>query len=182
MRGAGSFEPDYPERLPYASMAVTMKNNVKALLVLAKVEHGELHWVSGDRGVLVTRNGRVTKTVGLAGNLLGTSFLDNDFFEDGRFPSHETAKARRVIDLSPGGHYGLVLEAKLVRCNKESVQIYKRVYDTWRFEERCVVPALSWEFVNTYWLDEQGVMWKSRQYLTPDVGAIDIEVTKRYAL
>lgn len=176
--GASSFDPDYPDKLPYASMAVSIKNNRKALLVLSKVDQGDLHWMSADRGVLVTRNGRLIRTVGMPENLVGTEFLGADFFEDAGSPGNSTSPRKRLIDIAPGNRFGMVVEATLVRGPKEIVRINKRQYETVRLVENCVVPQLSWEFQNVYWMDDQGVIWRSIQHTVPGSPAIEMEVTK----
>ena len=175
---ASSFDPDYPDKLPYASMAVSIKNSRKALLVLAKVDQGELHWMSADRGVFVTRNGRLVRTVGMPENLVGTEFLGADFFEEPGVPSASSSPKKRLIDIAPGNRFGMVVEATLSRGPKEVIRISKRQYETVRLVEKCLVPQLSWEFQNVYWMDGQGMVWKSVQHTVPGASAIEMEVTK----
>jgi len=175
---ASAFDPDYPDKLPYASMAVSIKNNRRALVVLAKAEQGELHWMSADRGVLVTRNGRLVRTVGLPENLVRTDFLGADFFEEGGLPGNGPLARKRLIDIAPGNRFGMVVEATLTRGPRERITIHKRQYDTVRLDEKCVVPHLSWEFSNTYWVDGQGMVWRSVQHTAPGAPAIEMEVTK----
>ncbi|HJW25822.1 MAG TPA: YjbF family lipoprotein [Rhodocyclaceae bacterium] len=175
---ASSFDPDYPDKLPYASMAVSIRNSRKALLVLAKVDQGELHWMSADRGVFVTRNGRLVRTVGMPENLVGTEFLGVDFFEERGVPSASSSSRKRLIDIAPGNRFGMVVEASLSHGPKEVVRINKRQYETVRLVETCVVPQLSWEFQNTYWMDGQGMIWKSIQHTVQGAPAIEMEVTK----
>jgi hypothetical protein len=175
---ASSFDPDYPDKLPYASIAVSIKNNRKALLVLSKVDQGELHWMSADRGVLVTRNGRLIRTVGMPENLAGTEFIGADFFEEAGSLDGFASPRKRLIDISPGNRFGMVVEASLVRGPKEIVTINKRQYETVRLVEKCVVPQLSWEFQNVYWMDDLGMIWRSIQHTVPGSPAIEMEVTK----
>lgn len=175
---ASSFDPDYPDKLPYASMAVSIKNSRKALLVLAKVDQGELHWISADRGVFVTRNGRLVRTVGMPENLVGTEFLGADFFEESGVPGATAFPRKRLIDIAPGNRFGMVVEASLSLGPKDMVRINKRQYETVRLVETCVVPQLSWEFQNVYWVDGRGMVWKSVQHTVPGAPAIEIEVTK----
>lgn len=175
---ASAFDPDYPDKLPYASMAVSIKNNRKALLVLAKVDQEDLHWMSADRGVFVTRNGRLVRTVGMPENLVGTQFLGADFFEEGGVPGGAALSRKRLIDIAPGNRFGMVVEATLSRGPREIVRINKRQYETVRLVESCMVPQLSWVFQNVYWMDDQGMIWKSIQHTVPGAPAIEMEVTK----
>lgn len=179
-RNADAFDADYAENLSFASIAVSVKNSRKALLVLARAEQDQLHWMSSDRGVLVTRDGRLVKTVGLPENLVGTEFLSPDFFEAGRLSAQGELSAKRLIDVAPGNRYGLLVEAKLVRNQAEGIRIGKRTYDTVRFTEHCFAPQISWKFTNSYWLDGQGTIWRSSQYATPGAGPMEIEITKPF--
>lgn len=177
---AAAFDPDYPDKLPYASVAVSMKNARRALLVLAKAEADELHWVSSDRGVLVTRNGRLVRTVGLPENLARTDFVGGDFFENDALPRSDPSSARRMVDLLPGNRYGMVVESTLVRAQEERIRIGRHEHDTVRFAEHCVAPQLSWEFTNAYWIDGRGMIWRSIQHVTPGLGPVEIEITKPF--
>lgn len=178
--GASAFDPDYPDRLPYASITVTMKNLRRALLVLAKAENGELHWMSSDRGVLVTRNGRLVRTVGLPENLVHTDFLEADFFDGWSGGQRTAASAKRLIDLAPGNRFGLLAEARIESEGREKVYIHTRTYDTIRFAEHCVVPQLSWKYTNIYWVGDTGVMWRSLQYVAPGLAPIQIDINKPF--
>lgn len=178
--GASAFNPDYPDKLPYASITVSIKNLQRALLVLGKAEHGELHWMSSDRGVLVTRNGRLVRTVGLPENLLRTDFLEPDLFDSESGVQEKARLTKRLIDIAPGNRFGMLVEARLERETKETVQIHTRTHDTVRFTEHCEVKQLSWKFTNTYWLGNDGIVWRSLQYISPGLGPIQIEVNKPF--
>lgn len=172
-----AFDPGYPEQLPYASIAVSIKNMNKALLILGKIEGDDLHWVSADRSVLVTRHGRLVKTVGLNENLIKTDFPAADFFENWS-ADKKSSTAARIVDLTPGNRYGVKIESSLKAMNRETIGIGNKTYQTTRFDEHCVAPLLSWEFTNSYWADDHGTVWRSRQHTTPASPVITIEVTK----
>ena len=78
--GNGSaFDPDYPDKLPHASIAVRQKGRQRSLLILGRVSGDELHWVSADRGILITRHGRLIRTVGFTDDLGKTDFVKPDY-------------------------------------------------------------------------------------------------------
>ena len=71
--------PDLPltrdgiSKLPYASMVARVGRGPQAVLILARVEGEDQHWISGaDRSVLVLRGGRIVKTFGFPENLKDT--------------------------------------------------------------------------------------------------------------
>lgn len=174
-----SFDPGYPDQLPYASIAVSMKGMPKALLVLGKAEGEEMHWLSGDKGVLVTRFGRLIRTVGLPENITKTDFASPDFFENFPEARHDVSLSR-VIDLSPGHRYGIKVDASLKNLGKETITIGTKMRETTHFAEFCYAPLLSWRHTNNYWVGENGQVWRSIQQVSPSGQPITIELTKPF--
>ncbi len=176
-----AFDPSYPDKLPYASIAVSRKGLERSLLVLGKAEGDELHWISADRGVLVTRHGRLIKTVGFTENLLKTDFSGDDYFASLSISDWEKKTSyRRIIDLSPGNRYGITIESTLELAGSETIQIGSHSYETTRLREHNVAQSLGWQYTNTYWLDAQGKIWRSEQTFAPGMPPLTIEVTKPY--
>jgi hypothetical protein len=175
-----AFDASYSEQLPYASVTAYQKgSNQVALLILGKVEGEDLHWISSDRGVLVTRHGRLIRTVGFSENLMKTDFIGHDFF-DGRNPASTVniLTGTRIIDLSPGNRYGIKIEARIKIGLNEKIQIGNRIYDTIRVSEDCFASSLQWRYTNTYWQDSNGRIWRSLQYFAPEAQPLIIEITK----
>lgn len=179
-----AFDADYPEQLPYASITASQKgSNQKALLILGKIEGDDLHWISADRGVLVTRHGRLIRTVGFRENLTKTNFIDSDFFEGEKIaPSQKTITKTRIVDLSPGNRYGITVEARIEQGVDEKVQIGSHSYDTTIISEHCFAPTLQWKYTSTYWQDHTGRIWRSIQHFAPEAPPLIIEVTKPYQM
>ena len=167
-----SFDPDYPDRLPYASIAVKTGNSPKALLVLGKSEADELHWQSADKALLVTQNGILVRTAGFRENLIRTTHIDSTKLSSG--------KRQRIIDLSPSRHYGVRIDLELVATRTEEIQIGHRTYITSRYSEYGTSKLLRWNFVNEYWQDESGFIWRSTQYFHPQHPPLTIEITKPF--
>ena len=65
--------------LPYATITAKIGRAPRTLLVLAYVDGFDLHWHSGDKAAIVTRHGRVVKTVGLPENLRICLFSSNAY-------------------------------------------------------------------------------------------------------
>lgn len=174
-----AFDPAYAESLPYASIGVNFKNASRALLVLGKADGDERQWISADRSVLVTRNGRLVKTVGLRENLTDTRFSGADFFEN--WSSERTpTKIERIVDLMPGYRYGVLVSSSFKAIGQETITIGSRSHRTTRFEESGSAPLLSWTFTNNYWADDEGHVWRSIQQYSPASPTLTIEVIKPY--
>ena len=176
---ASSFAPDYPEKLPYASMAVRFPNLPRALLVLGKAEGGELHWYSADRGVLVTRYGRLVRSAGFAENLVRTEFSGKDFLEPGGLLMPDDRLQRR-IDLQGGARYGIAVNSSLRLGGEADVVVGQRSLRLLLVEEHCQVPTLNWSFVNKFWVDQNRFVWRSEQQIAPEFPMVQTEVMKPY--
>ncbi|ROU02965.1 YjbF family lipoprotein [Histidinibacterium lentulum] len=62
---------------------------------------------------------------------------------------------------------------RVERAGTERITIYERSYNTEKYEETCRRGAQT--FTNTYWIGAGGVVWKSRQLISPPVGYLDSE-------
>ncbi|MEN9479159.1 MAG: hypothetical protein RLZZ298_554 [Pseudomonadota bacterium] len=179
--GNGSaFEPDYPDKLPYATIAVRQKGRPRSLLILGRVSGDELQWVSADRGMLITRHGRLIRTVGFTDNLNKTDFVNSDYFDGTAQPALKTEPANRLIDLSPGNRYGIKIESSLEKIGLETIEIGKHRYETTRYDETCFSSLIGWKYTNSFWVDSQGRIWRSTQHFTPKADPLTIELTKHY--
>lgn len=173
-----AFDPAYVSTLPYASLAVSQANAARALLVLAKVEGEDLHWVSADRSVLVTRHGRLVQTVGLIQDLQHSRFVDPDFF--GRTGLEGAGEVRRrQLDLMPGHRYAVMVTSEVAEVGREVLETLAGPLKTVVWRERCRAPQLDWSFENLFWVDEvAGQVWRSRQHVAPGGQLLDIQVMK----
>lgn len=173
------FDPEYPDQIPYASMAVRLPNIDRALVILGKAENKNLHWYSADRGILVTRYGRLINTVGFQEDLRATQFIAADFLEPGQ--PYEHGKAfQRLIDLVPLNRYGIPVTSTLLVGAQSDYLVGKRQLRLRLLEEHAHAEVLNWRFVNRFWVDEAGFVWRSEQHTAPGVAPFLIEVMKPY--
>ena len=173
-----AFDPAYAAELPYASIAVSQRNAARSLLVLAKIEGEDLHWVSADNSVLVTRHGRLIKTVGLIHDVQQTRFIDLDFLGEtsGNAPG---GVRRREVDLMPGHRYGIMLHAEAEPVGADVLHTLNGPVNTIQWRERCFAPQLGWRFDNWFWREEKGgSVWRSQQHIAPGGQVLDIQLMK----
>jgi hypothetical protein len=178
--------PDLPLRrstiakLPYASMTARVGEGPQALLLLARSQGDEQHWISGlDRSVLALRGGRVVKTFGFPENLKDTraDAIDpvNRLLHKLTQPVHHT----RYIDLDVGPHYGLVVDSIFESLGPRKVRIVELDFDTILVREQNVVRTLNWRFENLYWVDPvDGFVWKSRQVIARGFAPVHFQILK----
>ena len=178
--------PDLPLRrstvakLPYASMTARIGDGPQALLLLARSQGEEQHWISGlDRSVLALRGGRVVKTFGFPENLKNTRAdtidpVDRLLHKVAR-PVHHT----RYVDLDLGPHFGLVINSTFESLGPRKVRIVELDFDTILIREMNSARTLNWRFENLYWVDPvDGFVWKSRQVIARSFPPVHFEVLK----
>lgn len=180
--GSDRFTREQVDKIPYATMAAGIGTLPRAMLVLGRVEGKELHWFSADRGILVTRHGRLIKTVGLTeGNLAATISIDEDplglSFEYSKTPR----RWRRLIDILPSRQMGIFLEAEWLPEGEERIATLHGERDAVRIREINRASHAGWQIENIFWLDKAtGKPLVTRQQVVPGGPAIRTEILKAY--
>lgn len=179
----GQISPIIPrariDAIPYASMAAKIGRGPRGLMILGRVEGQELHWISADRVVFVTRHGRLVRTAGLPANLKGTRLVDLDPLEALDNGQRSAGPFRRLVDLAPPDNYGIMITSSFESLGQESVVIAELLFDTEVFRERCTARDFDWTFENRYWVDpDSGLIWKSIQHIHPDIPRVELELLK----
>jgi hypothetical protein len=178
--------PDLPLRrstiakLPYASMTARVGEGPQALLLLARSQGDEQHWISGlDRSVLALRGGRVVKTFGFPENLKDTRSDSIDPVDRLLHKLTQPVRHTRYLDLDVGPHYGLVVDSVFESLGPRKVRIVELDFDTILVREQNVARTLNWRFENLYWVDPvDGFVWKSRQSIARGFSPVQFEILK----
>lgn len=168
------------DKLPYASLAVKIGKAPKTLMILARVDGAEYHWVSANRVVMVSRHGRIVRTVDLPQDLARTTFFTQDPLSD-QIPHEGTSKFTRLIDIFPDKHFSVPVTSRLDYVGSEEIDILGVQHSTKHWVEHASAPLLDWHFSNHYWLGYDGFVWKSIQHTTPAIEPVTLEITKRPA-
>ncbi len=165
--------------LPYASISAKIGKGPRSLLILNRKSEEDLHWVSADRAVIVTRHGRVTRSFGFPENIAYTEFLSNDpvnrqLHTDGKKPVFV-----RVIDLEAEDRKTIPILSEFVAIGPREIEIAELKIKTILVREDNVAKTINWKFSNYYWADiYDGYIWKSRQHISRHFPPIEIEVLK----
>jgi hypothetical protein len=178
---------DAIEALPYASIYAQIEDGPQAFLVLAFAEDNlnsvtELKWLSADRAMLVTANGRLVKTYNIpAGNLLNSSSTQPDPLSLGlHLPSTPTSW-QHTLDWQPGYHMGYTLNSSFKKAQPTSITINNKSIVVQHFVETVLVESLSLTYRNDFWIDPAtGVVLRSRQKIAPSLPYIVITLLKPY--
>jgi len=185
LRTAWFGTPDQPlsreriERLPYASISAKIGKGPRVLVVLRKFENQEMHWETADRIILVTRHGRLIKTVGLPDNIRDTELPEDDPLASGLHHAAFPVRFRRQVDLESPRRFSIPIASEFESLGRRRIAILERPYDVWLIRERNVAYGMSWEFANLYWVDsESGMVRKSVQFISRRFDPIDIELLR----
>jgi len=183
--------------LPFASIYARVADGPQAFMVLALAEPKinvnkhttpsqqtvQLKWMSSDKGMLVTENGRVVKTLNLPqGNLIDTSSSQPDPITLGlHLPSTPTSW-QRSIDWLPGYHYGYTLRSEFTRQKDVVILSNDTPIEALHFTETVTASSLDIEYQNDFWLHPiTGKVLKSRQKLAPSLPYVEITLLKPYS-
>ncbi|MDB5968947.1 MAG: hypothetical protein JWQ90_1397 [Hydrocarboniphaga sp.] len=170
------------EAAPYAQLGVRIGNGSRGIMVLAEKSGDDLQWLSANRIMLVTRHGRIVKTVGLPTDLSGCVLFGPDLLEQYNFaaPAAPSGMLRRSIDI--GAAFGIPVQSKFTVEGDESISILDQSFDTLRIREDMESSDRKWRHPNRYWLSKRSPMaWRSLQHISPDMAPIELEVLKRPA-
>ena len=163
--------------IPYASLGYRIDNSPQAMLVLATDTNDDLLWTGRSRVVLVTRDGRVLRSVGLPQDRATTTF------QQGATPPGAARsgsfRSSRIIDLPDIGAYSVTLNCTTASRGRQMVNILGTAMATVRVEETCQSENPRWSFTDVYWVSpDNGFVWRSQQHVHPKGGVLDIEILR----
>ncbi|MEL4013300.1 YjbF family lipoprotein [Dryocola clanedunensis] len=164
------------QNMRYASQYMSINGGPQLFVVLAYDENGQQKWVTQDRATLVTQNGRVVKTVGLGDNLTQVSNLTDD----------PLAKVNQIIDGATWTRQMAWTEHQQVRMatarstfrwdGSDTLKVGSSVTPVRVLDEEVTASGKSWH--NRFWVDSDGHIRQSKQYLGPDYWPITTVLLK----
>ncbi|CAK1796311.1 group 4 capsule polysaccharide lipoprotein GfcB/YjbF [Vibrio crassostreae] len=190
---------EYIQTLPYSSIYAEVNEQGKIFMVLAYVGENpqtgaeQLKWMSSDKAMIVTENGRIVQTLLLPyENLSGLAFqpLDEYSSANNSSPHYSSAfdvsanpgaqKWQAVYDWQPNYRFGYKANITRTYAGNQTVETPLASIDTKKFQEKINFPMLEQEMTNEYWVDSKGKVVKTIQYLGPDMTRLELTVLKHY--
>lgn len=172
--------------LPYASMAARIGRSPESLLVLGRIDRQELHWISSDSGVVVTRGGRIVKTAGFSDNLRGTRSASADPVDGSLHqykPHPDNAPFIRYLDFDSDRYYGLEIHSQFQTIGATNIDILEINFDVIHIVETAQAQNLNWSYENHYWVDPgDGYIWQSQQHFARTLPPLEFSILKPPAL
>lgn len=146
-----------------------------ATLIPAERQGGVETWETGDGVQLSFRDGVIVATRGLGFDLMSAD-ADAAIAAIGGSGSPEYDRFASYLD----GNEQVVLTA--LRCRitgraADPVTIVGDTHDTIRVEEQCFTPDS--DYRNLYWIDRDGTIWRSRQWIGPGAGTLTTDLLIR---
>jgi len=167
---------DQAASIPYASMGYSQDGGNQMLLVLATDSSGELLWTGPSHAVIVTRDGRIVRTVGLGHDLAGLT-MRNAAVPPPAAAARAPFSSVRLEDFPELGLYGVLVSCRAHLVGRQQIDILGQAVATTRVDEACRSERPDWSFVDSFWVDpDNGVVWRSRQHIHPKSGEIETEV------
>ncbi|WP_435248264.1 YjbF family lipoprotein [Vibrio sp. nBUS_14] len=190
---------EYIQTLPYSSIYAEVNDQGKIFMVLAYVGENpqtgaeQLKWMSSDKAMIVTENGRIVQTLLLPyENLSGLAFQPLDVFSSANSSSPDSSSAfdvsanpgaqkwQAVYDWQPNYRFGYKANITRTYAGNQTVETPLASIDTKKFQEKIHFPMLEQEITNEYWVDSKGKVVKTIQYLGPDMTRLELTVLKHY--
>lgn len=162
--------------IPYASMGYTQDGGNESMLILGTDSGGEQLWTSAARVVIVTRDGRIARTLGLGHDLSGMTS------RGGVLPPPAAAVAApftstRLQDYPEMDMYGVIVTCSARAVARQTIKILGQPIATMRVDESCRARKPEWSFADSYWVDsDNGRVWRARQHVHPQGGIIETEI------
>jgi len=167
---------DQAASIPYASMGYSLDDGNQQLLVLATDSNGEQLWTGPSHTVIVTRDGRIVRTVGMGHDLAALTLRNGPAPAPGA-AARGSFTSTRLEDFPELGIYGAQVSCRARLVGQQKINILGQPITTNRVDEACQSQKPDWSFVDTYWVDpDNGLVWRSRQHIHPKGGEIEIEL------
>ncbi len=168
------------ESIPYASSLISFAGNKQSLIILESSEVNKNTWVSSDRVRFIENNGRIIRSLGMPNDLyyIERPDLDFDFLLKKERHSYIAYYSFRSPVLN---NLRVEIDTKVIGLDEVDILGQKR--QLMLIEETIYAAKINWSEKNKYWIDPvTKFVWKSKQYLSPKLPYIEIEVTKKPAM
>jgi hypothetical protein len=173
--GDGAITRQQAASVAFASMGYRINGGREQLIVLATDTAGELLWTSAQHIVLVTRDGRIRRTVGLPQDVGGIT-TSGDVPAPSRALRGPVDTARQV-DFPEDKLYGVTIQCRATARGRATITILGAAIPTVRVDEVCRAKSVDWNFTDSFWVDpDTGMSWKTIQHIHPQGEVLQTEV------
>jgi hypothetical protein len=169
--------PEQAAAIPYASMGYRENGGNESILILGTDTNGEQLWTSQLKVVIVTRDGRIVRTLGLEHDLSGLTARSNRTASAPAAAIQAPFASTRLEDFPELNMYGVIVSCRARAAGRQTIKILGQPIGTMRVDEACRSQKPEWSFLDIYWVDiDNGRVWRSRQHVHPKGGMIETEL------
>jgi hypothetical protein len=177
--GGGVISIEQAAAIPYATLAYRVDGSSEKLLVLATDTNGDLLWTAASRIVLLIRDGRILRSVGLPNDRSNLRTQTDAPLAPLMGALKSPFRTTRQVDFPDIGLYGVVLNCITQQRGRQLVNILGTAIATTRIDERCESRSPRWSFTDSFWLDgESGFAWQSVQHVHPKGTVVQIKILR----
>ena len=170
---------DQAAAIPYASIGYRVNDGPEQLLVLATDSGEEQLWTSAAHVVIVTRGGRIVRTVGLTQDVSAVTPQKGQQLLIPTDVAGQSLTSVRLEDFAGIPAYGAAVKCTAQPRGLETIVILGRGITTRKVDEACHSDLLDWSFTDSYWVDPQNsLVWRSIQHVSPKGEKVEIETLR----
>lgn len=164
--GRGMPTPEAVAAQPYRQMYARTPAG-DGVLILGNRGAGREYWYGRGQILIVTRDGQIIQTAGLAQNLEGVRADANDPFAAGL--QHLTRPvAYDLVEDWSGYRYGVPVHVVMEPLALTRITVLGATRRVLHLRATVDAPAARWRAVDQYWVGvDDGIIWKSIQHVAP---------------
>lgn len=168
------------DRIPSAMIALSNAIGPRAFVVPLADNGGYVTYLDANRRGVVLQGGAIVGTLSYGIALNGVRNAASDPIAYPRPLAEWPGEVRRAYEYRQrdGADYIVALTCTYERGVRERIEIVERSYTVTRIAETCANRARN--VVNTYWVADDGFIWKSRQWVAPKTEPLTLEVIRPY--
>ena len=169
------------ENIPYASALLKIGKGTQGLVILATVENNNYAWVSKDNVYIVTKDGRIVRSLNLLNNLTKITSI-NQSFEDLITKPNPVTEYYSYYSFEKPLLLNLKVNVSITNKGVQEIEILGKRMKLILIEENITSELIGWKEKNKFWVDPNDYfVWKSIQNISPKLPTFIVEVTKRPA-
>ena len=168
--------PELIQNIPYASSTLKIGKGPKGLLILESIQGKRFTWVSADGIFMIIEDGKIIQTSGLEHNL---TKIERSRKSLRYLLRNQVSSYKNYYSFDNPALNNLELTVTYKSLGKTNTKLINNELNLLLIEEEIFNHQIGWNVKNRYWIDENDLVWKSEQSISPKLPLFRIEVTKK---
>ena len=170
------------DRIPYATAAFSKAGGARVILVPVVDNGGYLNYRDPGGDSVIMFGGAISGSESLGFDLQAVQHHPRDPIAHQMPLADWPGRLSRVYEFLQRdlGRYVIALDCVYEPAVPEKIEIFELIFDLMRVNEVCTNAER--QVINSYWVDvETGFIWKSEQWVGPQVGHVTVEIIRPYS-